>query len=272
VTQTSAQRKLTRGIEHIETLREEIAEFEDGDAYVFSTEREPRSAQEIFHRCFATEIKPPPDHWPLLVGEAIQNLRSALDHAVYALAPKRQRNRTQYPIFTDECEFQVIGSTLLPGVPPAIRALIQESQPYRCLPQAPDLDSLEILRTLSNIDKHRELTALAVAIEFESIGTFAEVSVKEWRNATGKPLGAGKAEISSFLGVAEPGLSLDEMQMHPSFAYQVRIEGRPFDTLIPIAQRVYRAITECETGQPLSPLAAYPIYPSIGGHRRPRPA
>src|SRR2546423_914944 len=40
---TSAQRKLARGIEHVETLRSEAATFEDDEAYVFPVERERRS-------------------------------------------------------------------------------------------------------------------------------------------------------------------------------------------------------------------------------------
>jgi hypothetical protein len=167
-----------------------------------------------------------------------------------------------YPIFTDPCEFQVLGLKHLPGIPEPVRALIEESQPYRCLPQAPTRDHLAILRTLSNIDKHRELAALPVAVEFEMIGAYGpKMTVREWRNATGKPLGHGTAEISSFIGVSETDADLGEMQMNPSFTYQVRIEGYPLDTLVVIAQRVYRSVTECETGKPLSPFATYPIYP-----------
>ena len=186
MSESSAQRKLARGIEHVQTLQGEAAEFLDEDAYVFSVERERRSAQKIAHRCFATEIKPTPDHWPLLAGEAIQNLRSSLDHAVYALVPKRKRGASGFPIYTDTCEFQVLGRKLIPRIPTPIAALIENAQPYRHSPQAPSRDSLEILRTLSNIDKHRTLATIACAVELEYIGFGVGVSIEQWRPATGK--------------------------------------------------------------------------------------
>jgi len=114
-TLTSAQRKLKRGIEHVKTLSKEAATFEDDKAYLFEVERKARSAQEIEYRCFAVQRKPMPSHWPLLAGEAIQNLRSSLDHLVYEKSGGNRR--TQFPIFTDACEFKVLSPRKLKGSP-----------------------------------------------------------------------------------------------------------------------------------------------------------
>jgi hypothetical protein len=100
VNQTSAQRKLNRGVEHVEAIRGEARSFENGRAYELRIEPELRSPEEIKYDCFAVEREPVPDHWPLLIGEAIQNLRSSLDHVVYAARGK------QFPIFTTPANFR----------------------------------------------------------------------------------------------------------------------------------------------------------------------
>jgi hypothetical protein len=132
---TSAQRKFMRGVEHVKRLSAEAEAFENRDAYVFRTEIESRSTREITYRCLAIQREAPPDEWPFLAGEAIQNLRSALDHLVYAASGGR--SRAQFPIFTDACEFQVLGSGMLQRVPEPVRAVIEKAQPYRTFPPDP---------------------------------------------------------------------------------------------------------------------------------------
>jgi hypothetical protein len=105
---SSSERKFARGVEQVKALRGEAKAFEDGNAYVFRKEIESRTANSIRYRCFATEREAPSDEWPLLAGEAIQNIRAALDHVVWA-SVKRPSTKTAFPIFTDPCEFQVIG-------------------------------------------------------------------------------------------------------------------------------------------------------------------
>ena len=43
------------------------------------------------------------------------------------------------------------------------------------------------------------------------------------------------------------------------FGYEVRIEGRPLDVMKAIVHDIYRVLFECETGEPLSPFAPYPL-------------
>lgn len=252
--QSSANRKLLRGIEHVKTLCAEADAFEDDEAYVFETEREPRSAKEVKYRCFAIERRAPPEHWPLLAGEAVQNLRSSLDHAVYAISRHR---RGQFPIFTDACEFQVLGRRMLKGVPEAVRTRIEKAQPYAGAPGAPAQMPLAVLSSLSNLDKHRVLATVVSAVHHEAIGVPEGVEARWEMSATNRPLGSGKTHISTFVAFAEAeGV---EVKVYPSFAYQVRIEGRPINYLVGIAQEVFRIVAEVETGEPLSPFAPYPI-------------
>jgi hypothetical protein len=102
----------------------------------------------------------------LLIGDAIHNLRSALDHLVYELAPPkvRKRGKTQFPIFKDECEFKAIGAKWIAGISGDERALIERVQPWNAPGGAPADNPLAILNRLSNIDKHRLLIPVIAAV------------------------------------------------------------------------------------------------------------
>jgi hypothetical protein len=187
----------------------------------------------------------------------VQSLRSALDHAVYAIA-KKNRSRCQYPIFIDACEFQVRGRPLIAGVPKPIRALIEEAQPYKTQPAKPALAPLAILNSLSNLDKHRNLTTVATAVPFQYIGLGEGVRIEALRPfAEGEPLHYG-AHIAHF--IARSDTEIRERDVSPRFAYEVRIEERSLiDTITAIAKRTFEWITECETGRPMPPFARYPL-------------
>lgn len=259
---SSAQRKLARGVEQVKTLQGEAEEFFDSEAYVFATEHERRSSNEILCRCYATEKIPPPDHWPLLAGEAIQNLRSALDHGVWQAWRDIEENsgdgdHTQFVICDTPGQFDS-SHWRLEGVPEPVRALVERSQPYNRWAQAPTHDTLAIHRSLSNADKHRTLAIVAGDVEFEMIGVSANVVVEQWDVASGKRLGKGTTEISSFIARATHG-ELREMDVNPSFTYGIRIEWVRLDFLKAIVHDVFELLTEIETGARPHPLATYPL-------------
>lgn len=47
-------------------------------------------------------VERPSPHLPIVVGDAVQNLRAALDQAAKALVPPRLRPRTQFPLLRDD--------------------------------------------------------------------------------------------------------------------------------------------------------------------------
>jgi hypothetical protein len=260
--QTSAQRKLLRGIEQLQTLGRETEAFVKGDAYVFRTEPEPRSAHEVAYHTFATERQAPCDDWPLIAGESIQNMRSALDHAVWRVWKNVSSNtgdgdHTQFPIAIDCADFRSQAGRMLLGIPAPIKTLIEDTQPYRRHPPTPALDALYKLRTLSNIDKHRTLATVAVSVQHEFVGSPADVMIHWEEYGTNRVLGHGETKVSVFIATSERDIS--GMEMEPGFAYEVRIEGEPVKILEYIARRVFEAVSACETGNALTPFAAYPI-------------
>lgn len=66
MTQTSAQLKLARGIEHVNTVRAESITFEHADAYVPAVKRNIRSPREVEYVVTAVERVAPPFDWPIL--------------------------------------------------------------------------------------------------------------------------------------------------------------------------------------------------------------
>jgi hypothetical protein len=260
---TSAQRKLARAVEHLATLRDEIREFEDDEAYRFRVDADVRSSREIHYRCVAVELSAPPDHWPLVAGEITQNLRSALDHAVWAAwrdAPnKGDGAHIQYPIFTEPDGFRRRGLAQIVGVPSRVRDLIAQAQPYVTMAEAPSRHPLEMLRMLSNIDKHRTLATVAAAISNQFVGVRPDIDI-HWARYQEEPvLGAGETEISVVVATSDG--DFEARDVNPGFSYGVRLESLPIGTFVSIAQRVFERITEVETGEPASPFAEYPIYP-----------
>lgn len=252
---TSAQRKFFRGVHHVKQLLDEADAFESRDAYAFRTHVESRSTNKIKYRSIAVEREAPPDDWPLLAGDGIQNLRAALDHVVYEKSGRR--SGTQFPIFTDQGEFQIRGSRMLRGVPKVMKKTIEKAQPYRNYPPNPGEAMLAQLRLLSNLDKHRALTTIASAVVREGVGVSAGVRITWEKFGTDQALGSDETPVSTF--IAQSTAPLDETHIEPMFGYEVRIEGRPLSLLKGIVHDVYRVLVECETGEPLSPFAPYPL-------------
>lgn len=153
---TSAQRKLKRGIEHVRTLLDEVRSYEEADAYLFSSEREVRSEAQAVYRCFATRQAAMPMHWPLLAGEAIQNLRFALDHLVYEKSGGR--SSTSFPIFTARGEYEEKAPGRLKGVSEEVKDRIARFQPFRFMPEDASHHPLAQLSALSNRELSRALS------------------------------------------------------------------------------------------------------------------
>jgi hypothetical protein len=255
VTQSSARRKFDRGVGQVKTLLEEVKAYETADAIAFSSETERLGPDEILLRSYATEREAQPEHWPLLAGEAIQNLRSALDHLVYAASGGGER--TQFPIYKSAEDFSARPKSVLKGVPEATVAAIERTQPYELAAQDPTAESLFVLRELSNADKHRVLATVTTAVMRESVGTREGVEGHWEEFATGAALGPGRRQISVFRARKEGGIGSGELE--PNFAYEVLIEGMPMPLLKGIVHRVYRILVEIETGEPLSAFAPYPL-------------
>lgn len=133
--QTSAQRKFVRGVEQVAAICREVKDFETANAYELTTEREVRPSGQIDYTCFVVERQSPADHWPLLLGEAIHNLRASLDQAIYAASGGA--SGTQFPITLSDSDFDERRSRIA-WAPAAVRELIEKVQPFKTTPDHPE--------------------------------------------------------------------------------------------------------------------------------------
>jgi hypothetical protein len=158
----SAMLKLDRAREHLDQLDAELQRFLDAQPYAIGIHFDFDAPE---HTVVAHELLPPPRRLGLLMGDAIHNTRSALDHLVYELAgldPKVKRGeKTQFPVCESPPLFDQYQGTYLQGVPTEHRATLRFTQPYNT-PYA----LLRQMARLDDRDKHRVIDPiLAVPVD-----------------------------------------------------------------------------------------------------------
>lgn len=157
----SAGRKLIRAQNHIDAIRDLVWEY---------TEREPSTVtkqSDGSHRL--NFIESPPDAISILSGEAIYQIRSALDHLAFQLV-QLNRSRITLPLDWDEkCAFPLrvkpprkppifnCFEGTLPGITTQAFTFIEGLQPYNRTDVGVYLGRLALL---SNIDKHRHINVI----------------------------------------------------------------------------------------------------------------
>jgi hypothetical protein len=168
----SWRRKVERAEHHLGDLRARVAPVEERRVYPVTERLEPHDEGEAYvHR---VRIPQPDDSLlPIVAGELMFNLRSALDHLAVALVPESQRStKTAFPIFTDDLDEvePTTGKHLHPdgrarwsrmtdGFPEGAMPIVEMVQPYKHgrVGNDPKNVSLARLSAYQNADKHRHL-------------------------------------------------------------------------------------------------------------------
>jgi hypothetical protein len=181
-----AEVRVERAKEHIDDLVRLVNEFAGEQAEKLDVGQSPETG--------GLEVRPPEDRPPIspkakvLVGEAVYNLRAALDYLVYILAcTNRQRHvpGTQFPIEDkpEMFEGRITGrvgnrqvARYLKDVPSDAVDLIRELQPFR------GVEWTKMLRELSNPDKHRQLTTFLTRGEASAEVVHADDAQFEYRS------------------------------------------------------------------------------------------
>lgn len=131
----------------------------------------------------------------LAFGDAVHQLRSSLDHIVYALIqplttdPKALR-KIDFPIYVDEDRFRASQSVgyLRRLLSPAQFTEIEQSQPYKRQTAKPDDDWLWVLGELDNIDKHRSILVVDPRLLTKRLLVDGTLSVAKHRLQAGAPV------------------------------------------------------------------------------------
>lgn len=168
----SARLKVARATEHIGAINRIVTAIASRtDSYELVKDLEGRLVVRF--------LADPPEDISILAGEAIYQLRSALDHLVFNLVdinqtrvvlPSNWFKRCEFPLWTEIPVHQINrGNTCaplpykcfsksLPGISKAAFEFIESLQPYRT--GEGNHNVMRILAKLSNIDKHRHLTPI----------------------------------------------------------------------------------------------------------------
>jgi len=161
-----AYERVRRAREHLEDLKPQVNALRQAAHNRVSLNRKPgiftlpdgRKIRAV-RGSFSTFIVPAPLRVSTLIGEVAQHLRIALDYLIYELAcfdAKRIVDHTQFPVADSEERFKDLLARyhLSDTLTPEHIAAIERLQPFR------GCDWITRLSDLSNLDKHRHLTAV----------------------------------------------------------------------------------------------------------------
>jgi hypothetical protein len=116
----------------------------------------------------ADDVRDPfPEHWGLLLGDAVHDFRSCLDHIAWALVcggktppdtlKPGHRKKIYFPIYDERTDFNDALDRELPGVKLRERAIVRAYQPYVSGKRNRHGQVLFVLNELSKADKHRSI-------------------------------------------------------------------------------------------------------------------
>ena len=215
--------KLDRAKEHIEIFGRELETFLEHDPppFGFRPEKNRGVDKTVEYVLYAIVRKPPPPEFALVIGDAIQNMRIALEYFAYELSsPKaRKSGTTAFPIYARKPKrFNPSGISTVRGYE---RAFIKRLQPYSAS-KIPSDDPLAILRKLSNLDKHQLLIPMIAALKDEDV----------WVGTTNADLrfsyisrGAVEHDAKIVAFTATPQDPSLGMEVHPNSGLRIQLQN-----------------------------------------------
>ncbi len=167
--QRSWDLKVQRAERHLEEIKAAVAEYASRNPYRAVRVRQPKGQRHIW--LYRLEMTEEPDPMiPVVIGECLYDLRSALDHLAVAIAPRKRKANAAFPVeTTDPWEKDADGNFVYPderrqsfsskirGMPAEALEMIIMAQPYQR--EGSELETLSLINRLENSDKHRTLVA-----------------------------------------------------------------------------------------------------------------
>ena len=147
--------KIKRAKEHIAELDGKLRAFIDSNPYVVGTKHDPQTRKLVY---YITSVEPTPECLPLIAGDVIQNLMSALDHLAFQLVCSDTEdtppnpNWIYFPIQDDATKYESKKLQKIEGASQGTVDAIDALKPYKG-----GNDLLWMLYRLNNIEKHRVL-------------------------------------------------------------------------------------------------------------------
>jgi hypothetical protein len=169
--------KVERAQKHLLELPSAIDTFHKSNPHAVSTRRDPQTRKLIY---YASRAEPVPLSLSTIAGDAVQNLRAALDHLHQHLLMVGTNNPA--PSKGKEASFYIDGDSNQPthyrtSAPAKVQGLRQDAinalnavEPYK----GGKGHDLWVLNELSNIDKHRTLVMVGSAYRSMSMWPIME--------------------------------------------------------------------------------------------------
>jgi hypothetical protein len=204
-TRRSWDLKVERAEQHIDEVKAAMAAYADSNPFRPVKVRQPRGQRNVW--LYRLEMTEEPDPMiPVIIGECLYNLRSALDHLAVAIAPRNRKASAAFPVeWSDPWEKDAAGvfvhdeerrrsfTSKIKGMPEEAVAMIKAAQPYRREDSV--LETLSLISRLENADKHRQLIVLGRGVmNVRSVVTVGGEAIKQ-ETAGFRPDGA---EIAKF--------------------------------------------------------------------------
>ena len=224
--------KAGRALEHLEALKLAIQAYYDSTPYEISHLKKP----EIGRRVLRIDLKDPSDTVYLLAGDFAHNLRSTLDHVVYALIVHSTKDlpdsaQVQWPVQIKEDTKTFERQTK--DVPPEAAAIIESLQPYHeGLDDAYKQSAIWQLHKLDIVDKHRRIAINEHALEsyFPSLSKSSDFTTEVVNNGyeISFPIDAPPVEMllnpnpTVLFGDSEECLFLDAERLGTIFEFVVK--------------------------------------------------
>jgi hypothetical protein len=213
--------KMTRSVEHITSLREETAGFIRDNPVRFyrRTDTVPLGDQVVDGWAVYASWPPVPGHFGAIIGDALTNMRAALDHLASQLFIATKQAPTDawinFPIVSDPAG----PLKSLQRVPAAAAPIVESVQPYQNLAkgQPAEIHPLHVLKLLVNRDKHEALTLT------EMFGAAADIRIT---GPGGLPL-YGRVE-------AQGGVATDPVGWFPDEVFPTDEPWEVFASIDPI--------------------------------------
>ena len=194
------QVKLERAKQHHSELEAALKNFFSTSPYKIRTRK--NDAGKLVY--YVSDVADLPVTIPLIIGDVIQNLRSALDHLAYDLWTKEaggrgREDKIYFPIDKDEASYNSNKARKTQGISAQYLAIIDSLSPY-----PGGNDSLWRIHTLNNRDKHRLLVTVGSSFQSVDLGAYMTAGMRRMPNLPER-MRANLPDLSFFL---KPGDNL----------------------------------------------------------------
>jgi hypothetical protein len=241
--------KIERAYEHLHALQSEVVTWVERYPYGIRTEvhdegRLHTATLEVYRR-------PDSARFGLLIGDCAQNLRSALDHLVFAVASDsltderlaEVEDSLAFPICTTLGAWNTaLERGRLEGLSEGVRAEIERRQPYHA--GNPTEHWLYALHWLNNRDKHRVLHAIAAFPEPAAVEFMPELPGPNEGFVTPPPYQDGTQIV--WFRTEQPS---PDVQMKCDIIVEIRVRETPLpedirELLLKIGQLIQRIVSD----------------------------